>query len=235
MPSRTTLELAYAICPESSVQATQPPPPTSARPSSHDPTDECLSRSEWNKSYKVTVESTALIYLYTWFLISYHHATFGTISVKSIWSTSNVTNVYGSGTDGSKFGSCTCWWRTHTANISMSSINRPKRTLPRNVTYLSRMERSVLSGIMAEVNESCIERCGNSSTDFGWYWVKYSRLFGSTDQCSWSPSFFDISAFTEYSLKYEIKTSNYTCHFTAHYINIYRHSLFLHLQNSLPW
>lgn len=43
------------------------------------------------------------------------------------------------------------------ANISMSSINRPSRTVPKNVTYLSCMDLSVLNGIIADVKLSCID------------------------------------------------------------------------------
>lgn len=109
-------------------------------------------------------------------------STFGTVLVKLIQSTSNVTNVNGSGNVGDSDGILTCWWTTHTANRSMSSIRRPRRTLPKKVTYLSRIASSLLNGINAEVNESCIVRGGKSSKLFGSCLSRYSRLLGNTDQ-----------------------------------------------------
>lgn len=43
------------------------------------------------------------------------------------------------------------------ANKSMSSIKRPNRTWPKNVTYLSWSALSELNGIIAEVKESCMD------------------------------------------------------------------------------
>lgn len=122
--------------------------------------------------------------------------TFGIISVKLILSTRSVTNVYGNGIDGSKFGIRMCWCTTHTANISISSINRPNRTLPKNVTYLSCILTSVDNGISADVKESCIDLGGKSLIDFGSYCSKCSRLCFNTEYVVWMPSLLTIVRLT---------------------------------------
>lgn len=122
--------------------------------------------------------------------------TFGTTSVKLILSTRSVTNVYGNGVAGSKFGISMCWCTTQTANKSMSSISRPSRTLPKNVTYLSCSSKSFANGITADVKESCIDLGGNSLLDFGSNCSKCSRLCFNTEYLFGMPSFFVIFTLT---------------------------------------
>lgn len=183
-PLKIELVSIYAIFLGFSAPTKRQPPPMNDQPNLRGPINVCQNHSEKNVRSAI------------WYTVLNGILTFGATSVKFIWSTSNVTKVYGSGTVVSKFGIFTCWCNTHTANMSMSSIKRPNRTLPKKVMYLSRIERSLASGITADINESCMVRGGSSSIVLGSYCVKYSRLFGSTDQFSWMPSFFTISALT---------------------------------------
>lgn len=87
--------------------------------------------------------------------------------------------------------------------MSISSINRPNLTVPKNVTYLSCIALSVPNGIMADVNESCIVRGINSSIDFGAYCNKCSRLCAVREYVVWMPNFFVMCFLTKKKISEE--------------------------------
>lgn len=173
MQLKRALESIFAIFPFVFVPTRRPLPPNFDRPSWRVRTVECLDRAvKWQRTYLLAIHFWNVAFAFDRFRVR----TFGMMSVKLILSTRSVTKVYGSGIDASKFGMFMCWCTTQTANRSISSIKRPKRTLPKNVTYLSCNLLSVDSGITADVNEFCIDLGGNSLIDLGSYCSKCSRL-----------------------------------------------------------
>lgn len=205
--------------PSVSVRDAQQLRPYFCRHASHDPINGCPGRSTMKFSHLV-IEA---------FQVNRRilRCTFGLLSVKLILSTKTVTKLNGNGVDGSKFGIFTCCCMTHTAKWSISSISRPRRTLPKNVTYLSCNAASLDNGMMADVNESAIDLTGNSANDFGSNFNKYSRLCCSTEYFGWIPNNRWLSVLTA---NYQIVISNISNWWNNH---IYRYSLCLLVQSLL--
>lgn len=74
--------------------------------------------------------------------------------------------------------------------------DKPSRMLPRNPMYFSRKLMSVLSGMIADVKLSCMDRGGSWSTDVGVNSTRFSRLWLSGLYDCFSPIFSMILFFT---------------------------------------